>query len=91
MPLRELKRMMADGPSRLLERGLATQGAIDHTEAPGRLDGAEPENVSERALECGKDQCGTLGSGNHFMEVQVVDAVFDDEAARAMHLEKDMV
>ena len=47
--------------------------------------------VSERALERGYDQCGTLGSGNHFLEVQVVDAVFDEPAARAMGLAKDMV
>jgi tRNA-splicing ligase RtcB len=88
---KELRRLMAEGPGRLVERGLATPGDIDHTEARGRLDGAEPENVSDRALERGKDQCGTLGSGNHFMEVQVVDAIFDDDAARAMGLEKDMV
>jgi tRNA-splicing ligase RtcB len=88
---KELRRLMADGPGRLVERGLATPGDIDHTEARGRLDGAQPDNVSERALARGADQCGTLGSGNHFMEVQVVDAVFDDEAARAMCLEKDMV
>jgi len=88
---KELKRLMSEGPGRLVERGLATPGDIDHTEARGRLDGAEPDSVSERALERGKDQCGTLGSGNHFMEVQVVDAVFDAEAAGAMGLEKDMV
>jgi tRNA-splicing ligase RtcB (3'-phosphate/5'-hydroxy nucleic acid ligase) len=88
---KELRRLMNDGPSRLIERGLAVPSDIDHTEARGRLEGAEPANVSERALERGKDQCGTLGSGNHFMEVQVVDAVFDDAAARAMGLEKDMV
>jgi tRNA-splicing ligase RtcB (3'-phosphate/5'-hydroxy nucleic acid ligase) len=87
----ELRRLMADGPSRLIERGQAVPSDIDHTEARGRLEGAEPEYVSERALERGKDQCGTLGSGNHFMEVQVVDAVFDDEAAGSMGLEKDMV
>ena len=88
---RELRQLMSQGPSRLVERGLAVPSDIDHTEARGRLDGAEPDNVSERALERGKDQCGTLGSGNHFMEVQVVDAVFDEEAARTMGLEKDMV
>jgi tRNA-splicing ligase RtcB (3'-phosphate/5'-hydroxy nucleic acid ligase) len=47
--------------------------------------------VSERALERGASQCGTLGSGNHFLEVQVVDRVFDDEAAQVMGLEPDMV
>ena len=49
------------------------------------------EFVSDRALDRGYDQCGSLGSGNHFLEVQVVDRVFDDEAARALGLAKDGV
>ena len=54
---------------------------LQFTEAGGRLDGAEPDRVSDRAYSAGLDQCGTLGSGNHFLEVQVVDRVLDDEAA----------
>ena len=50
-----------------------------------------PDSVSDRALERGYDQCGTLGSGNHFLEVQVVDSIFDEPAARAMGLAKDMI
>src|SRR5690606_11685936 len=88
---RELRDLMAAGPSYLLDRGLVTERDIEYTEAHGRLDGAEPDNVSERAVERGSDQCGTLGSGNHFLEVQVVDAIFDGEAAEVMGLEKDMV
>jgi tRNA-splicing ligase RtcB len=88
---KELRQLMARGAPYLRERDLATDGDLAHTEAGGCVDGAVPENVSDRALERGADQCGTLGSGNHFLEVQVVDAVFDDEAARAMGLEKDMV
>ncbi|MBW3597961.1 MAG: RtcB family protein [Planctomycetes bacterium] len=88
---KELKRLMAEGPRYLMDRDAATQGDIDHTEAHGRLDGAEPDLVSERALTRGEDQCGTLGSGNHFLEVQIVEAIFDEEAAKAMGLEKDMV
>ncbi|MEX0711915.1 MAG: RtcB family protein [Pirellulales bacterium] len=88
---RQLRRLMAEGSAWLIERGLAVPGDIEHTEARGRLDGAEPELVSQRALERGKDQCGTLGSGNHFMEVQVVEALFDQAAASAMGLVKDMV
>jgi len=87
----ELKQLMGSGSPWLIEKGLATQADIDHTEAFGCLEGAEPERVSERALERGKKQCGTLGSGNHFLEVQVVDAIFDAEAAAVMGLEKDMV
>jgi tRNA-splicing ligase RtcB len=88
---KELRQLMREGPRGLMKRGLAEQRDIDYTEAHGRLDGAEPDYVSERALDRGFDQCGTLGSGNHFMEVQVVDSVFDANAAAVMGLEKDMV
>jgi tRNA-splicing ligase RtcB len=87
----ELRKLLAEGPSALIARGLATPGDLDHTEAHGRLEGADPDLVSDRALERGAEQCGTLGSGNHFLEVQVVDAVFDADAAQAMGLDKDMV
>ena len=88
---KELHQLMSTGPTFLRDRGLATDADIDHTEARGCLASAVPENVSDRALERGSNQCGTLGSGNHFLEVQVVDAIFNAEAARAMGLEKDMV
>ena len=88
---KELKKLMAAGPAFLRDRGLATDNDLDHTEAHGCLTGAEPDNVSQRALERGGDQCGTLGAGNHFLEVQVVDAIFDEQAARTMGLQKDMV
>jgi tRNA-splicing ligase RtcB (3'-phosphate/5'-hydroxy nucleic acid ligase) len=88
---KELRHLMAEGPRYLKDRGLATDGDLDFTEAHGRLDGAQPDNVSDRALDRGADQCGTLGSGNHFLEVQVVDAVFDAEAAQVMGLDKDQV
>jgi len=88
---KELKQLMAEGSRYLVGRGLATPGDIEHTEADGRLEGADPDAVSDRALERGEAQCGTLGSGNHFLEVQVVDHIFDEEAAAVMGLEKDMV
>lgn len=87
----ELDTILAEGPRSLIARGLATQSDIDYSEALGRLDGAEPDMVSDMAKKRGADQCGTLGSGNHFLEVQVVDAVFDEDAARIMGLEKDQV
>ncbi len=88
---KELGRLLGEGPDYLLGRELGTAGDIDHTEARGRLDGADPVAVSDHALNRGAEQCGTLGSGNHFLEVQIVDHVFDEEAAAAMGLEKDMV
>lgn len=88
---KELHRLLGEGPTYLQQRGLATQSDIDYTEAHGRLDGADPDAVSDRAQLRGGEQCGTLGSGNHFLEVQVVDHVFDEDAASVMGLEKDMV
>ncbi len=87
----QLQQLMAEGPAFLRGRALATDEDIAHTEAAGCLAGADPSSVSRRALQRGAKQCGTLGAGNHFMEVQIVDAVFDDEAASVMGLEKDMV
>jgi tRNA-splicing ligase RtcB len=88
---KELDRLLGEGPAQLLDRELTTRGDLDHTEAHGRLDGADPDQVTDHAKNRGAEQCGTLGSGNHFMEVQVVDAIFDAEAAEVMGLEKDMV
>ena len=87
----ELRELMGEGPAYLKRRGLAVDRDIDCCEARGRLDGADPDLVSERALDRGASQCGTLGSGNHFLEIDIVEAIFDEEAARVMGLEKDMV
>ena len=87
----ELRRLMGEGVSYLKTRGLATDGDIDHTEAAGCLPGADPQAVSRRATERGGDQCGTLGSGNHFLEVQAVEEVCDSEAARTMGLREGQV
>ena len=88
---REMQHLLGQGPSYLRDRELCTASDLDFTEAHGRLDGADPSEVSDHALSRGMDQCGTLGSGNHFLEVQIVDHIFDEEAARVMGLEKDMV
>jgi len=87
----ELQQLMRTGPQGLIASGLATERDIQFTEAHGKLDGARPEWVSERALDRGYDQCGTLGSGNHFLEVQLVDQIFDVTAASAMGLAEGMV
>jgi tRNA-splicing ligase RtcB len=88
---KELRQLLAEGPRYLLGRSEGSPRDIDFTEAGGCLDGADPEAVSDRAISRGLDQCGTLGSGNHFLEVQIVEHIFDEEAAGAMGLEKDMV
>jgi hypothetical protein len=87
----ELRDLMAQGPAYLKGRGLATDRDIEHTEARGRLDGAEPDNVSDRALDRGAEQCGTLGSGNHFLEVQVVEQLADPETANEWGLREGLL
>jgi len=81
-----LDRVLAEGSGALLERGLATLDDLAHTEAGGALPGADPDAVSDRAKQRGHDQLGTLGSGNHFVEVQEVADVMDEAAAAAMAL-----
>jgi tRNA-splicing ligase RtcB len=87
----ELRRLMGEGVGYLKTRGLATDGDIDHTEARGCLPGADPQALSHRAIERGGDQCGTLGSGNHFLEVQAVEEVCDRQTARTMGVEEGQV
>lgn len=82
----ELRQVLADGARYLLQRGLATEADLAATESGGRLDGAEPGAVSDQAQKRGADQCGTLGGGNHFVEVQRVAEVYDVAAADTLGL-----
>ena len=78
----ELERLVETGARWALKRGYATEADLDRTEENGCIDGADAGKVSDRAKKRGKDQVGTLGAGNHFIEVDVVDEVFDDTAAQ---------
>jgi tRNA-splicing ligase RtcB len=82
----KLDRVLSEGPRALLERGIGTEDDVEHTESKGRLEGADPEAVSPRARERGSGQLGTVGSGNHFVEVQRVERIFDERAAVAYGL-----
>jgi tRNA-splicing ligase RtcB len=88
----KLDRVLALGPRALLEdRGIGSEAELGFTESGGRLDGAEPSAVSPRARERGSGQLGTLGSGNHFLELQRVDELYDRDAAAAYGLRPDQV
>ena len=87
----ELRKICQRGSGYLAEIGLADQDDLDATEEGGCLAGADPDVVSQTAIRRGYDQVGTLGAGNHFVEVQVVEEIFDDAAAEAMGLARDMV
>src|SRR5262249_46063694 len=88
---RDLDEVMARGVRWTVGRGLATPEDAAHIESEGALDGADPACVSERARERGLRQLGSLGSGNHFLEVQVVDEVYDAGAARDIGLRHGQV
>ena len=82
----KLTRLLEQGSAYVVNEGYGTERDLLFTEAGGRLEGADPARVSDRAITRGYDQCGTLGSGNHFLEVQVVDRVHDAAAAEVMGL-----
>lgn len=82
----ELIKLVEQGGQWALKNGFATQMDLEHTEENGRIAGADAARVSERAFQRGLDQIGTLGAGNHFIELDMVDEVFDAQAADAMGL-----
>lgn len=84
----DLDRVLDEGCALLVERGLALPEDLPNTEAGGRLPAARSESVSAKAKQRGHNQLGTIGSGNHFVEVQVVDEVFDPAAAAAYGLQQ---
>jgi tRNA-splicing ligase RtcB len=87
----KLTKLMEQGSAYVVGQGYGTERDLQFTEAGGRLDGADPARVSDRAITRGYDQCGTLGSGNHFLEVQVVDRVLDPGAAEMMGLREGQI
>jgi tRNA-splicing ligase RtcB (3'-phosphate/5'-hydroxy nucleic acid ligase) len=82
----ELELVVVEGPAPLVERGFGEAEDLDHIESGGKFEGAEPGAISARAYERGLPQLGTMGSGNHFLEVQYVDEIYDEEAAGAFGL-----
>ncbi|MCI0578849.1 MAG: RtcB family protein [Chloroflexi bacterium] len=82
----ELDQLVEEGARWALKKGYATPEDLERTEERGRIEGADATKVSQRAKQRGADQIGTLGAGNHFIEVDVVDEVFDEEAADRMGL-----
>jgi tRNA-splicing ligase RtcB len=82
----ELDRVLGEGCRYLVERGLAAEGDLAAIEAGGSFATADPSAVSVRAKARGRDQLGTIGSGNHFVEVQAVEAVYDAAAAADLGL-----
>ncbi len=87
----QLRGVLRGGAAWAVENGWGRSEDLDFLEEGGCLEAARPEEVSRRALERGRAQLGTLGSGNHFAEVQFVDEILDAEAARTLGLVEDQV
>jgi len=87
----EERRVLKKGARWAVEKGFGTSEDLAHIEEQGCIEGGDPERVSERAMERGRAQLGTLGSGNHFVEVGYVAEVFDESVARTLGLWKDQV
>lgn len=87
----ELKSVLKGGVSWIIGQGYGSAEDAEYTEEKGRMEGADPDVISERALERGQSQMGTLGSGNHFLEVDVVDRIFDAPAAQQLGLYENQI
>lgn len=77
----EMSRMLKIGAAWAVRQGMGEESDLERIEEHGALDGADPSVVSDRAFERGKDQLGTLGSGNHFLELGFIEEIFDEKIA----------
>ena len=84
-------KVLLQGAKWAVDNGYGHTGDIDKIEESGCMTTANPDKISEHALKRGKAQLGTLGSGNHFIEVGAVQKIFDEKAARIMGLQKDHI
>jgi len=89
--IEQINKILDGGAKYLVEKGYGQREDIENCEANGRMEHADASVVSELAKNRGRGQVGTLGSGNHFIEVQKVDKIFDEEIAKVFGLFKDQV
>ena len=85
------KQVLLKGAEWAVKNGYGSEEDLEYIEENGRIDGANPAVISKKALERGKAQLGTLGSGNHFLEVGYVAEIYDEEAARVLGLRLDQI
>ncbi len=87
----EHKKVLLKGSRWVVEQGFGDKEDLEHIESGGCLEGADPGLISKRAYERGSAQLGTLGSGNHFTEIQYVDEIYDNAIANSLGLFKDQI
>jgi tRNA-splicing ligase RtcB len=88
---KDFDRVLEKGAKRAVEMGYGEAEDLKHLESEGMLENADASLVSENAKSRGRDQLGTMGAGNHFVEVEVVETIFDEEEARRLGIFKDQV
>lgn len=86
---RGVDEVLAGGAAWAVENGYGWEEDLNHQEAGGRIEHADPSKVSSHAKQRGMKQVGTLGSGNHFLEIQLVDQIYDEHAAKAMGITRE--
>lgn len=87
----EIKKILRDGSEWAITNGFGSEEDLILTEEKGKIKDADPDAVSNRAIERGMDQAGTLGSGNHFLEIDIVDEIYDEKAAAILGLFTDQI
>lgn len=87
----DYQELLVKGARWAVEKGYGTEDDLVHCESNGCIPGADPSKCSPRALKRGRKQLGTVGAGNHFVEVQWVDEIFDEEVAKAYGLEQGQI
>jgi tRNA-splicing ligase RtcB len=88
---KEESEIFIKGAAWAVRKGYGVKEDLENTEDNGAVEGADPSGVSDRARERGSKQSGTLGSGNHFLEVQIVDEVYDEKKSAAFGLFKGQI
>lgn len=87
----ELDKILNNGAQELVGKGIGNKEDLEHCEENGSMKEADAEKVSDRAKNRGRNELGTLGSGNHFLELQRVDHIFDEEIAKAFGIFKGQI
>jgi len=87
----QLTEAFTSGSKWAVEQGYGVEADVTHCEESGQMEGADPAQVSAKARKRGRPQLGTLGSGNHFLEIQRVEEIFDEEKAKQFGLFKGQI
>jgi len=86
-----LNEILINGVGWAIENGFGEKEDLERCEEYGKMGGANPKDVSQKALARGKPQVGTLGAGNHFLEIQKVDEILDEKTAKVFGIEKNKI